>query len=150
MSGATLFKCVVQWWRNCQWRSEPERSGPRTESQGLRTVSNSVVFTEVQCGSLGCSYGLQNKKSVVRVTIGRLRPTRVSVEAFRTFPFLDNDATMNGFVRELPQYIAATEMGLLNATEEKLMSTKRGFLIGLLQSRKSCLLNLRLLPQKEF
>ena len=108
-----------------------------------------MVFTEVQSGSLGCSYGLQNCKSVVRVTIGRLRPTRVSVEVFRTFPFLDNDATMDGFVRELPQYIAATEMGLLNATEEKLMSTKRGFLIGLLQSRKSCLLNLRLLPQKE-
>ena len=43
------------------------------------------------------------------VTVGWLRPTRASVEALRIFPFLDNDATIDGLVRELPQYITATQ-----------------------------------------
>ena len=38
-----------------------------------------------------------------------MRPTRASIEAIRIFPSLDNDATIDGLVRELPQYIAATE-----------------------------------------
>ena len=43
------------------------------------------------------------------VTVGWLRPTRASVEALRIFPFLDNDAAIDGLVRELPQYITATQ-----------------------------------------
>ena len=42
-------------------------------------------------------------------TVGWLRPTRASVEALRIFPFLDNDAAIDGLVRELPQYITATQ-----------------------------------------
>ena len=88
------------------------------------------------------------------VTVGWLMPTRASVETLRIFPFLDNDATIDGLVRELPHYITAIiRMWLLNAKEEKLSGgrpTKRGFLIGVLRSRKSYLFNLLLLPQKEF
>ena len=88
------------------------------------------------------------------VTVGWLMPTRASVEALRIFPFFDNDATIDGLVRELPHYITAIiRMWLLNAKEEKLSGgrpTKRGFLIGVLRSRKSYLFNLLLLPQKEF
>ena len=40
------------------------------------------------------------------VTVQWLGPTRATVEALRIFPFLDNDATIGGLVRELPQYIA--------------------------------------------
>ena len=43
------------------------------------------------------------------VTIGWLRPTWASVEALRSFSLLDNEATIDGLVRELPQYIVATE-----------------------------------------
>ena len=61
---------------------------------------------------------------------------------------------MNGLVRELPQYIAATEDVAIECegktVEWRNAYEKRGFLIGLLQSRKSCLFNLRLLLQKEF
>ena len=41
------------------------------------------------------------------VTVGWFRPTRASVEALRIFPFLDNDTTIDGLVRELPQYVTA-------------------------------------------
>lgn len=78
------------------------------------------------------------------MTVGWLRPTRASVEALRIFPFLDNDATIDGLVRELPQYITATQDVAIEGT--KVEWWKRGFLIGLLQSRKSYLFNLLLLP----
>lgn len=87
------------------------------------------------------------------MTIGRLRPTRASVEALRIFPLLDNDATIDGLVRELPQYIAATEDVAIeyagrevewwNVYEERLPNWSSAV-------KKSCLFNLRLLPQKEF
>ena len=87
------------------------------------------------------------------VTIGWLRPTRASVEALRIFPFLDNEATIDGLVRGYHSTSLLLRMWLLNAEEEKLSggrSMKRGFQIGLLRSRKSSLFNLLLLPQKEF
>ena len=87
------------------------------------------------------------------MTIGWLRPTRASVEALRIFPLLDNDATIDGLVRELPQYIAATEDVAIeyegrevewwNVYEERLPNWSSAV-------KKSCLFNLRLLPQKEF
>ena len=43
------------------------------------------------------------------MTVGWLRPTQASVEALRIFPFLDNDTTIDSLVRELPQYITATQ-----------------------------------------
>lgn len=87
------------------------------------------------------------------MTIGWLRPTRASVEALRIFLLLDNDATIDGLVRELPQYIAATEDVAIeyegrevewwNVYEERLPNWSSAV-------KKSCLFNLRLLPQKEF
>ena len=43
------------------------------------------------------------------VTVGWLRPTRASVEALRIFSFLNNDATIDGLVGELPQYTTAPQ-----------------------------------------
>ena len=43
------------------------------------------------------------------VTVRWLSPPRATVVAFRIFPFLDNEATVGCLVRELPQYIAATQ-----------------------------------------
>ena len=65
------------------------------------------------------------------VTVGLLRPTRASVEALRIFPFLDNDATIDRLVRELPQYITATQDVAIENEERKVdwwieRSTKRG------------------------
>ena len=53
------------------------------------------------------------------VTVGWLRPTRASIKALRTFPFLDNDATIDGLVRELPQYITATQDVAIEGEERK-------------------------------
>ena len=53
------------------------------------------------------------------LTVGWLRPTRASVEALRIFPFLDNDATIDGLVRELPQYITATQDVAIECEERK-------------------------------
>ena len=53
------------------------------------------------------------------MTVGWLRPTRASVEALRVFPFLDNDATIDGLVRELPQYITATQDVAIESEERK-------------------------------
>ena len=87
------------------------------------------------------------------VTVGWLRPTRASVEALMIFPFLDNEATIDSLVRGCHSTSLLLRMWLLNPKEEKLSggrSTKRGFLIGLLWSRKSSLFNLLVLLQKEF
>ena len=87
------------------------------------------------------------------VTVGWLRPTRASVEALRVF----HSSTMTRQSTVLSESCHSTSlllrMWLLKARREKLSggrSTKRGFLIGLLRSRKSYLFNLLLLPQKEF
>ena len=44
---ALYFRNVCSGECNCQWRSESESSRPGTESQGLCTARDSVVFTEV-------------------------------------------------------------------------------------------------------
>ena len=69
------------------------------------------------------------------VTVWWFRLTWATIEALRIFSFLDNDTTIGGLSRELPQYIAATQDILRNVRERKLSgggSTRRGFLIGLL------------------
>ena len=43
------------------------------------------------------------------VTVSWFRLTWATVEALRIFSVLDNDATIGGLSRELPQYIAATQ-----------------------------------------
>ena len=48
-------------------------------------------------------------RAMYPVTLLCFRLTRATVEALRIFPFLDNDATIGGLFRELPQYIAATQ-----------------------------------------
>ena len=53
------------------------------------------------------------------VTVGWLRPTRASVEVLRIFPFLGNEATIDGLVRELPQYITATQDVAIESEERK-------------------------------
>ena len=47
LSDAVLSKCACSGGCNCQWRSESESSPHGTESQGLCTASDSVVFTDV-------------------------------------------------------------------------------------------------------
>ncbi|KAL9970199.1 hypothetical protein ACROYT_G022533 [Oculina patagonica] len=79
------------------------------------------------------------------VTVGWLRPTRASVEALRIFPFLDNDRQSTVLSESCHSTSLLLRMWLLNARGKKLSGgryTKRGFLIGLLQSRKSYLFNL--------
>ena len=44
---------------------------------------------------------------------------RATVVAFRIFPFLDNEATVGCLVRELPQYIAATQDVVIECEEKK-------------------------------
>ena len=87
------------------------------------------------------------------VTVGWLRPTRASVEALRIFHSLTMTRQSTVLAESCHSKSLLLRMWLLNAKEEKLSggrSTNRGFLIGLLRSRKSYLFNLLLLPQKEF
>ena len=151
-SGAALCKCTCSGGCNCQCRSESDLSDPGTESPGLCTASDTVVFTEVQCGSYRSSCGLQSCESDVPFD-GPMVETYTSYRRSpQHFPFLDNDATIEGLARELPQYIAATQDVVIKCGGRKLSagrSTRRGFLIGLLQSRKCCLFSLLLLPQRD-
>ena len=45
-----------------------------------------------------------------------MKPTVADVDTLRLFPFLDNDVTINGLKRELPVYLATSEMFLLRQT----------------------------------
>ena len=108
-SGAALCKCTCSGGCNCQCRSESELRDPGTESPGLCTASDTVVFTEVQCGSYRSICGLQSCESDVPCD-GPMVETYTSYRRSpQHFPFLDNDATIKGLARELPQYIAATQ-----------------------------------------
>ena len=54
------------------------------------------------------------------VTVQWLRPTPATVEALRIiFPFLNSDATINGLIRELPQYVAAAQEVVIQCEEKK-------------------------------
>ena len=53
------------------------------------------------------------------VAVQWMRPTPATVEALRIFPFLDNDATINGLIRELPQYVAAAQDVVIEQEEKK-------------------------------
>ena len=54
------------------------------------------------------------------VTVQWLRPTPATVEALRIiFPFLNSDATINGLIRELPQYVAAAQEVVIKCEEKK-------------------------------
>ena len=52
-------------------------------------------------------------------TVQWLRPTPATVETLRIFPFLNSDATINGLIRELPQYVAAAEEVVIQCEEKK-------------------------------
>ena len=53
------------------------------------------------------------------VAVQWMRPTPATVEALRILPFLDNDATINGLIRELPQYVAAARDVVIEQEEKK-------------------------------
>lgn len=91
-------------------------------------------------------------KVMCPVMVRWLRPTRATVEALSIF----HSSTMTQPSRASPESCHSTSlqprMWLLNVGERKLSagrSTRRGFLIGLLQSRKCCLFSLLLLPQRD-
>ena len=89
------------------------------------------------------------------VTVGWLRPTRASIKALRTFPFLDNDATIDGLVRELPQYITATQDVAIEGEERKVEwwkvhEERLPNWSSAVKKVLPILFNLLLLPQKEF
>lgn len=48
-----------------------------------------------------------------------LRPTQATVEALRIFPFLYSDGTFNSLVRELPQYMTASQDLVIECEEKK-------------------------------
>ena len=43
----------------------------------------------------------------------------MAIVSLRIFPFLDNDATINGLIRELPQYVAAAQDVVIEQEEKK-------------------------------
>lgn len=53
------------------------------------------------------------------VTVRWLRPTGATAEPLRIFPSLDNDATIDGLVRELLQYITATQYVVIGCEVKK-------------------------------
>ena len=53
------------------------------------------------------------------VAVQWMRPTPATVEALRILPFLDSDATINGLIRELPQYVAAAQDVVIEQEEKK-------------------------------
>ena len=53
------------------------------------------------------------------VAVQWIRPTPATVEALRVLPFLDNDATITGLIRELPQYVAAAQDVVIEQEEKK-------------------------------
>ena len=54
------------------------------------------------------------------VAVQWMRPTPATVEALRILPFLDNDATIDGLIRELPQYVAAAQDVVIEQEEKKM------------------------------
>ena len=61
----------------------------------------------------------KDRRVMCPVTVWWLRPTWATAEALRIFPFLDNDATIGGLFRQLPQYIAATQDVVIECEGEK-------------------------------
>lgn len=89
-------------------------------------------------------------KVMCPVMVRWLRPTRATVEALSIF----HPSTMTQPSKASPESCHSTSlqprMWLLNVGERSAVrSTRRGFLIGLLQSRKCCLFSLLLLPQRD-
>ena len=59
------------------------------------------------------------------VTVQWLRPTPATVDALGIFPFLNSDATINGLIRELPQYFAAAQEVVIQCEEKKVVGAPR-------------------------
>ena len=53
------------------------------------------------------------------VTVQWLAPTPATIEALKFFPFLNNDATIDGLRKELPQYVAAAQDVIIPSDEKK-------------------------------
>ena len=98
---------------------------PNQRAAALEQRAKACVQPAIQCVLRKFNVDLNDAVTAFKaarvmcpVTVGWLRPTRASVEALRIFPF-NNDATIDGLVSELPQYITATQDVAIESKERK-------------------------------
>jgi hypothetical protein len=53
------------------------------------------------------------------VAVQWLAPTAETIKTLKIFPFLNNDATIDALVKELPQYVAAAQDVIISSEEKK-------------------------------
>lgn len=103
------------------------------QANGNLALCNQLVTRTKQCISPGLRF-FQRKFSqefhdLVRafksarlccpVQVQNLHPNAASVAELRKFSFLNNDATIDGLVNELPRYLAAADGTVIEEEEEK-------------------------------
>ena len=103
------------------------------QANGNLALCNQLVTRTKQCISPGLRF-FQRKFSqefhdLVRafksarlccpVQVQNLHPNAASLAELRKFSFLNNDATIDGLVNELPRYLAAADGTVIEEEEEK-------------------------------
>lgn len=122
------------------------------QANGNLALCNQLVTRTKQCISPGLRF-FQRKFSqefhdLVRafksarlccpVQVQNLHPNAASLAELRKFSFLNNDATIDGLVNELPRYLAAADGTVIEEEEEKVQWWARHDLRKLLKLPLCC------------
>ena len=103
------------------------------QANGNLALCNQLVTRTKQCISPGLRFfqrkfsqefhdlvrAFKNARLCCPVQVQNLHPNAASVAELRKFSFLNNDATIDGLVNELPRYLAAADGTVIEEEEEK-------------------------------